>query len=86
VAKDHAADNGEVLGEKTVEITADWYGVARYVRDDCGEALDEGTKKDERTSSWAPELIEDEAVEVPQVPVCYTEMLYMVKVYISKNC
>lgn len=86
MAEDHAADNGEVLGEETVEIAADWYSVARYVGDDCGEALDEGSEEDECTSSWAPELVEDQAVEVPQIPICYTEMLYSAEMLISRCC
>jgi len=79
MAEDHAADNGEVLGEETVEIAANRYSIARHVRDDRGEALDEGSQENKCTSSRAPELIEDEAVEVPQIPVCYTKMLYSAK-------
>jgi len=28
MAEDHAANNGKVFGEETVEVTADWYSVA----------------------------------------------------------
>lgn len=65
MAEDHAADDGEVLGEKTVEIAADWYSVARYVGYNCGKALDKGPEEDQCTSSWTPELVENEAIEVP---------------------
>jgi hypothetical protein len=75
MAEDHAADDSEVLWEKAVEVTANRYSVTRDVGDDRGEALDKGSEEDECTSSWAPELIEDEAVEVPQIPVCYTKVL-----------
>lgn len=78
MAEDHATDNGEVLGEKTIKITADWYSIARYVGDDCGETLYKGSEEDERTSSRTPELVKNKAVEIPQIPVCYTEMLYRV--------
>jgi hypothetical protein len=43
MAQDHAAYNGEILGKKTIEITADGNGVARYVRDNRGETLDKGS-------------------------------------------
>jgi hypothetical protein len=75
VTEDHAADNGEVLWKQAVEVTADGDGVARDVCDDRGETLDEGSEENKCAGTRAPKFIQDEAVEVPQIPVCHAEML-----------
>jgi len=75
MAQNHAADDGEVFGEEPIQIAPNRDGVARDVRDNGRETLDERSQEDECASSWTPVLIENEAVEVPQVPVRDAEML-----------
>lgn len=76
MAENHAADYGEVLGEQAIEITADGDRIAGDVRDDRGEALNEGSQEYQCASPRAPELVQNKAVEVPQIPIGHTKMLF----------